>query len=146
MGVSVHQRPLFSFSDYHLASQVEELHAASFCTIDLLLLVPMIEIWFTNKLVFSVALAYFDFEAGDLYQILHLEKNLTVSFLNASAAWMAPRSLTWVGCLSMRSIYVSSESFCRFGTRAWWRFGTRPTPDKATLINHVGVTNVARQR
>jgi hypothetical protein len=66
------------------------------------------------KVIFSVALVYFDFEPGDFYEILHLDKNLTVSFLNKSAAWMAPMSLTWVCCLSTRSIYVSSESSCRF--------------------------------
>ncbi len=31
-------------------------------------------------------------------------------------------------------------------TTAYWRFGTKHTSDEATLINHVGVTNVARQR
>jgi hypothetical protein len=41
-------------------------------TYDLPLLMPMVEIGLVSiKLMYSVALTYFDFVAGDLYEVLH---------------------------------------------------------------------------
>jgi hypothetical protein len=36
--------------------------------------------------MYGVALAYLDFFKGNLFEILHLEKNCTVLFLDKSAA------------------------------------------------------------
>ncbi len=50
------------------------------------------------------------------------------------------------------SVKPGEKSFVRLsgiitlsGMMAKWRFGTKPVLDKATMINHVGVTNAARQ-
>jgi hypothetical protein len=59
----------------------------------------MVEICCTNTAetyICSVALAYFDFVAGDLNEVLHLENKCTVLFLDKSAARMDPKSLALV--------------------------------------------------
>jgi hypothetical protein len=63
------------------AYQVEDLHAALACIYDLSLLMLMVEIClYWMKLTFCDARAYFDFAAGDLSEVLHLEKNHAMSF------------------------------------------------------------------
>jgi hypothetical protein len=63
------QEPLLAFREYHLSYQVEELLDTPSCTIDLSLLLPIVENNCTSKTsIYSiVALAGFDFVARDLY-------------------------------------------------------------------------------
>jgi hypothetical protein len=62
------QEPLLSFRESCLACQVEEILAKPSFTYHLSLLMPMVEICLFSKNLYiyiSVALAYFDFRAGD---------------------------------------------------------------------------------
>jgi hypothetical protein len=73
----MHQEPLSSDSENRLANQVEELLAACSCTLDLSLLMPIgCRLFVLIKTHIYCCLAYFDFLAGDLYEIYStLEKN-----------------------------------------------------------------------
>jgi hypothetical protein len=70
----------------------------------------------------------------------------------------SPPAADSVGCEAGRGacseLETRTEELCEIkwdyhivGTRAYWWFGTKPASDEATeMINHVRVTNVARQR
>ncbi len=69
----------------------------------------------------------------------------------------SPPAADYVGCeagrRTCRERQTRTGKLCEIkwdyhivGTTAKWRFGRKPASDEATMINYVGVTNVARQR
>jgi hypothetical protein len=69
----------------------------------------------------------------------------------------SPPATDYVGCEARRrncgEHETGTEELCEIkwdyyivGTMAYWQFGMKPAEDEATMINHIGVTNEARQR
>jgi hypothetical protein len=86
----MHREPLLSFREYCLAYQIKELLAVISYTYDLSLLYAHCRnLSVLNKTyIYSVALAYSDFVAGDSYAFLHLEKIRTVLHEWTLGAWL----------------------------------------------------------